>query len=116
MPTPLEPQSARHRFERRMAPYAGPLLIAFCVLFATRERLCIQGLVSDPNSAAGISIPLEPSGAVFDGTQAFSIELSARIGTAGGGQFCGGGPTHASGLRVYFDAASRAAEVSYIRP
>ena len=33
------PQSGWHRFQRRMAPFAGPLLIAVCVAFATRGYL-----------------------------------------------------------------------------
>jgi Bacterial membrane protein YfhO len=44
--TPVDPQTALHRFDRRMAPFAGPLVIAVCVLFATRGFLLTPRLTN----------------------------------------------------------------------
>ncbi|HEY7280882.1 MAG TPA: YfhO family protein [Actinomycetota bacterium] len=43
---PVEPQTALHRLERRMAPFAGPLVIGVCVLFATRGFLLTPRLTN----------------------------------------------------------------------
>jgi hypothetical protein len=79
-------------------------------LVANGELHCITGLTRNPNLAQEVAVPLSDAAPTsFDGgTDVLSLKLSARIGTDDAGAFCGGHGA-AVGLRVYFDAVSRAA-------
>jgi hypothetical protein len=81
------------------------------------ELYCIEGVTYGSDSAKRVSLSFEPpASAEFDGTtDILSLQLLARLGTDGAGQPCGG-PSSAAGLRLYFDAASRAAVLSIMEP
>ncbi|MBW7933571.1 MAG: S8/S53 family peptidase [Gemmatimonadaceae bacterium] len=78
-------------------------------VFASGELRCVTDVVRNAAQASQISVPFASiSPATFVATDSISLKVSARIGTDGTGAKCGG-HTNATGLRVYFDATSRAA-------
>ncbi|HXJ63739.1 MAG TPA: hypothetical protein VNN79_08290, partial [Actinomycetota bacterium] len=54
---PIEPQTALHRFDRRLSPFAGPLLVAVCVLFATRGYLLTSRLTNQHPDILSMWLP-----------------------------------------------------------
>jgi hypothetical protein len=80
------------------------------VPFATGETLCVQNVVRNANNAKEVSVGFAPFPAEsFDGTSdVLSLRILTRVGTNGSGGLCGG-HSNATGLRVYFDAATRPA-------
>lgn len=82
-------------------------------LLASGETRCVQGITRNPANAREVSVALGPvTAANFNGTtDVLSLKLLTRIGTTETGARCGG-HANAVGLRLYFDAASRAAQVA----
>lgn len=82
-------------------------------LVAAGEALCISGITRNPDYAKAVTVTFAPFSATsFNGTSdALSFRVLTRIGTTGAGAFCGG-HSNAVGLRLYFDAVSRAAQVA----
>lgn len=78
-------------------------------VFASGELRCVTGVVRNAAQASRISVPFASiAPATFDLADSISLYVSTRIGTDGAGASCGG-HANATGLRVYFDATSRAA-------
>jgi hypothetical protein len=73
------------------------------VLVAEGNLLCVTGVTRNPSLAKQIQIPL-----AFLEQEMGNIELRifTRIGTYGGGGFCGG-HYNATGIRLYFDSVYR---------
>ena len=94
------------RFDLRVEAYRNGDLVG------SGESRCIQGLVRNANQATEVTVGFDPfAPATFDGTSdVFSLKVLARIGTTSAGAFCGG-HSNATGLRLYFDASSRAASI-----
>lgn len=92
------------RFDLRVEAYKNGTFVA------SGESYCIQGITRNPNLAKEVAVAFAPFAATaFDGsTDVLSLKVSTRIGTTGGGVFCGG-HSNAVGLRLYFDAISRSA-------
>ena len=82
-------------------------------LLASGETRCVQGVTRNPANAKAVSVALGPvTPASFNGTtDVLSLRVLTRIGTTETGARCGG-HANAVGLRLYFDAASRAAQVA----
>jgi probable HAF family extracellular repeat protein len=95
------------RFDVRVEAYKNGSLVT------SGESRCIQGLTQNASLARDIAVSFDPfSPADFDGTSdVFSLKVLTRIGTTGAGAFCGG-HSNAVGLRLYFDAANRPANVA----
>ncbi|HKQ78922.1 MAG TPA: SBBP repeat-containing protein [Blastocatellia bacterium] len=80
-------------------------------LVAAGETYCIQGVTRNPSLAKEVIVSFAPfspvtlSGAAGE----LSLKISTRIGSNGTGGFCGG-HSNATGLRLYFDAVSRASK------
>jgi hypothetical protein len=78
---------------------------------ATGVALCQTGITRNPDLATMVSVPLTFTGS-GTGTSGdvFTLRVFARIGTTDGVNKCGGAGAHnnAVGLRLYYDAASRA--------
>lgn len=71
----------------------------------------ITGVTRNPASALEVLVPFNPiEDGVFSPTEALSVRVFARIGTDGNGGFCEG-HANAVGLRLYFDAVSRPAQL-----
>jgi hypothetical protein len=81
-------------------------------LIGSATSYCITGVTRNPAAATGVNLPFGAVPSVrFDGAaDVFSLKLRARMGTSGTGGLCGGHAS-ASGLRLYFDGASRASGV-----
>ncbi len=78
---------------------------------ASGEVHCIRGVTRNAAKALEVSVPFGPlADADLDPEDALSLKVSARIGTDGNGGFCGG-HSNAVGLRLYFDAVSRPAQL-----
>jgi hypothetical protein len=73
------------------------------------ESHCVQGITRNPNDAREVAVPVglfAPT--AFNGsTDVLSLKVLTRVGTNGTGGFCGG-HSNAVGLRLYFDAVTRA--------
>ena len=82
-------------------------------LLASGETRCAQGITRNPANAKEVSVAFGPvSAAAFNGTtDVLSLKVLTRIGTTATGARCGG-HSNAVGLRLYFDAVRRAAQVS----
>jgi alpha-tubulin suppressor-like RCC1 family protein len=95
------------RFDVRVEAYKNSTLVA------SGETPCIQGLTQNSNLAKDVAISFDPFPAAdFNGTSdVFSLKVLTRIGTTASGALCGG-HSSAVGLRLYFDATSRAANVA----
>ena len=95
------------RFDLRVEVYKNNGLVAVAVGHA----FCIQGVTRNPNLAKEVTLKFDPFSPVpFNGTtDVLSLRVLARIGTNPTGGFCGG-HSNAVGLRLYFDAISRAAQ------
>jgi hypothetical protein len=93
------------RFDLRVEVYKNKNLVA------VGNAFCIQGVTRNPNLAKEVTLTFDPfSPVAFDGAKdVLSLRVLARIGTNGTGGFCGG-HSNAVGLRLYFDAISRAAQ------
>ena len=76
------------------------------------EAYCIQGITRNPSLAKEVNVPLPLAAPVpFNGSsENLSLRIHTRIGTNGAGTFCGG-HSNATGLRLYFDASDRAAQL-----
>jgi hypothetical protein len=81
-------------------------------LVTAGETRCIQGLTRNANDAQEVPVPfMSFSPAPFDGTSdVLSLKVLTRVGTTETGASCGG-HQNAVGLRLYFDATSRAAQL-----
>jgi len=75
------------------------------ILVAWGEADCVQGVTRDSSKAKEVSVAFSPFAAVdFNGeNEGLSLRVASRIGTDGGGGFCGG-HANAVGVRLYFDA------------
>lgn len=91
-------------FDVRVEAYKNGALVA------AGQALCVQGLTLNASLAKTATVTFAPfSATVFNGTtDVLSLKVLTRIGTTSTGAACGG-HSNAVGLRVYFDAASRAA-------
>ena len=76
------------------------------VLVASVEQLCITGLTRNPALAQELVRTLSPLLRTVSGDGEFFLDLYARIGTAKPPATCGGHGS-ATGLRVYYDSATR---------
>lgn len=94
------------RFDLRVELYRNGSLVA------SGESYCITGVTRNPSLAKEVMVSIPPaSGVTFNGTSdVLSLRLLTRIGTEGGGGFCGG-HTNAVGLRLYFDGTNRASNL-----
>jgi hypothetical protein len=74
---------------------------------------CIQGLARTATQAQDVAVPFNPvSPTTFNGTSdALSLKVLTRVGTTETGASCGG-HQNATGLRLYFDASNRAAQLT----
>jgi len=79
-------------------------------LVGAGESLCIQGITRNPSLAREVTIDVvDFASVIFDGSSdVLGFRVLTRIGTDASGGFCGG-HGNAVGLRIYFDATSRAA-------
>ena len=71
---------------------------------------CISGVVRSPDLATEVAGPFRhvtPASVAAGGV--VSLKLQTRIGTNADGTMCSGAHNTAAGLRVYYDAVSRAA-------
>jgi hypothetical protein len=95
------------RFDVRVEAYRNGALLA------SGQALCILGITQNPSNAKQVAVSFTPFSTVaFNGTSdVLSLKVLTRIGTTPGGAFCGG-HSNAVGVRVYFDAGSRAANIS----
>lgn len=82
-------------------------------LLASGEIRCVQGVTRNQAKAKDVSVAFGPvTAASFNGTtDVLSLRVLTRIGTTETGARCGG-HANAVGLRLYFDATSRAAQVA----
>jgi hypothetical protein len=90
------------------------------VLLASGELLCVTGVTRNPNAAKEVEVtfsPYAPPTAVPGDT--FSVRFLTRIGTTPGGEKCsgpGGSHSNASGLRLYYDSATRPSRLGPLNP
>jgi hypothetical protein len=81
------------------------------VLVATGQTLCVTGITRNAANAKNVAVQI---GAVtpttFNSGDALSVHLLTRIGTNPNGSKCAG-HSSAVGLRVYYDAVSRASHL-----
>jgi hypothetical protein len=82
-------------------------------LVTAGETRCIQGLTRNANDAQEVPVPfMSFSPAPFNGTSdVLSLKVLTRVGTTETGASCGG-HQNAVGLRLYFDATNRAAQLT----
>lgn len=75
---------------------------------ATGQTLCIQGITRNPSLAKDVPVTVgEFTATAFNGTSdVLAFKVLVRNGTNGAGASCGG-HTNSTGIRLYFDAASR---------
>ena len=94
-------------FDLRVEAYRNGSLIASGL---TR---CIQSVTRNASQATEVAVPFTPvSATAFNGTtDVLTIKVVTRVGTTDTGELCGG-HGNAVGVRVYFDAANRAAQLS----
>jgi len=91
------------QFDLKAEVFAG----ANPVPLATGEALCIIGVTRNPAKALETTVHFGPvTQTVFDGATELFLRLSTRIGT---GVSCPG-HANATGLRLYYDAVTRASE------
>ena len=81
------------------------------VPIASGTSNCITGVTRNPAQATEVSVPFAGT-ADIGPADAVSLRVSARIGTNPSGAFCGG-HSNATGLRLYFDAATRPAAITF---
>jgi hypothetical protein len=82
---------------------------------------CLTGITRNPALAKEVTVPFDPFSPVeFNGAMdTLTLTLSTRIGTNADGTKCagpGGSHNNAVGLRLYFDAASRASQFGASAP
>ncbi len=88
------------------------------VSIASGERVCIEGVTRNPARSLEVLV-FVPFGSIADGdgdlgpADTLSLRVSARIGSDGSGGFCGG-HANATGLRLYFDSATRDANLQAV--
>ena len=71
---------------------------------------CIDGITRNPSSAKNVIVPFDPIVPVSLNTgDVISLEVLTRIGTNADDSKCPGPHNNAVGIRMYFDAVSRAA-------
>jgi hypothetical protein len=92
------------RFDLRAEVYKNGVLIT------AGESNCIADVTRNANQAKEAVVPFGAFDSInFDGsTDTLTLKLLTRIGTDSTGAFCGG-HSNAVGLRLYFDATTRAA-------
>jgi hypothetical protein len=92
------------RFDLRAEVYKNGVLVI------AGERNCIADITRNANQAKEVTVSFGTFDSQnFDGiTDTLTLKILTRIGTDGAGAFCGG-HSNAVGLRLYFDATSRAA-------
>ena len=90
------------RFDLRVEVYVNNTLVA------EGETRCVTGITRNPSSALEVTVPFGPTSndAVTAGDQ-LTFKVFTRIGTTPDGSKCGG-HNNAVGLRLYYDAATRA--------
>ena len=83
------------------------------VVVASGQTLCVQGLTRNANQAQEAVVSFDAfTGTAFDGTSdVLSLKVLTRVGTTETGASCGG-HHNAVGLRLYFDATNRAAQLT----
>ena len=78
---------------------------------ASGTELCITGVTRNPSKATEAVVPFDSFGdVVFTSGDVLALRVSTRIGTDGEGNKChglGGSHNNATGLRLYYDSASR---------
>ncbi len=83
------------------------------VLKASGTTLCITGITRNESQAKEVTVGFNPFAAFALGaSHGLTLKLSTRIGTTPAGAKCpgpGGSHANATGLRVYFDSATRPA-------
>jgi len=92
-------------FDLRVEAYKNGTLVA------AGQTLCVQGVTRNADLAKAVTVAFPAlTATTFDGvTDVLSVKVLTRIGTTATGAACGG-HSNAVGLRLYFDAASRAAQ------
>jgi hypothetical protein len=90
-------------------------------LVASGVARCLTGITRNPDLAKEVAVAFDPFPAVeFDGaTDTLSLTLLTRIGTNPDDTKCagpGGSHNNARGLRLYFDAATRASQFGAVAP
>ncbi len=90
-------------------------------LVASGVARCLTGITRNPALAKEVAVAFDPFSAVeFDGaTDTLSLTLLTRIGTNPDDTKCigpGGSHNNARGLRLYFDAATRASQFGALAP
>jgi hypothetical protein len=90
-------------------------------LVASGVARCLTGITRNPALAKEVAVAFEPFSAVeLDGaTDTLSLTLLTRIGTNPDDTKCigpGGSHNNARGLRLYFDAATRASQFGAVAP
>ncbi len=82
---------------------------------ASGLQRCITSLTRNPNQARLVNVAWDPAGPVsLEPGDVVTIRISTRIGTNPNGTKCagpGGSHNNARGLRLYYDAASRASHL-----
>jgi hypothetical protein len=72
---------------------------------------CITGVTRNPDNAVKVDVPFAFQNTAFGPSDTLSVRVSVRIGTNGAGASCGG-HANATGLRLYFDAVTRPAQLA----
>jgi hypothetical protein len=91
-------------FDVRVEAYKNGILVT------AGQTLCIQGVTRNPDLAKAVTVAFAPFTATgFGVADVLALKVLNRIGTTAAGAACGG-HSNAVGLRLYFDAASRAAQ------
>lgn len=84
-------------------------------LVATGQTLCVTGITRNAAKATNVSIPIDAiTSTDFNSGDTLSLRILTRIGTNPDGSKCAGpGGSHSSavGLRLYYDAVSRASHM-----
>ena len=93
------------QFDVRVALYVNDTLVA------KGETLCVTGITRNAALATEVFVPFGSisNGEVIPGDR-LSLQISARIGTNPDGSKCAG-HSNASGLRLYYDAATRSSRI-----
>src|SRR6266480_1125315 len=92
-------------FDLRVEAYKNGTLVT------AGQTLCVQGVTRNADLAKAVTVAFSPfTATTFDGVaNVLSFKVLTRIGTTAAGATCGG-HSNAVGLRLYFDAVSRAAQ------
>ncbi len=81
------------------------------VLVATGQTLCVTGITRNAANAMNVAVPIGPvTPTSFNSGDALTVRTLTRIGTNPNGSKCAG-HSSAVGLRLYYDAKSRASQM-----